>query len=261
MVCEESQSEIILAAVDINGGAAGTTSTNDTNTKGAEKFYILREIQPVSFTSPSQSTIAGTVSSGASAVDQNVDSKSSLTDNSGVTDPVQRFDFGSIATRRVACIYGRSASSSGTHILKFRTSTDASTWTGYTTVFSTSSTPAIAATLLLASSTISMRYVEFTYANSSGDNVSAYLYEVWDSEEGGYGTFATKFEIYDTARSSWKTMSDVSFTTLASLGTTSDITTGGIIPYAASGLFRVSYTTIGHINPSITMVKVKPCTT
>lgn len=255
MACEVSQSEVILAAGNVNG-ANGTTLTKDVNTSGAEKLYTIRKLEVVPFTSPTASVIQGSITNIANSIDQNLSTGAGVIDGTTATDPIAQYDYGSVATRRFAAYVTLTGGPAGT--FSYRANTDGNTatpttWTAWT-VFNSGS-------IAIAATTNSCRHFQIKFVVNSSTIGTANINEQWDAEEGGYGTFSTKFEIFDTARSTWLTIPDSgAFTILSSLGITSEITISGIMPYATSGLFRVSYTTIGHVNVSITMVKVKPCT-
>ena len=252
MSCEESQVEILQTA----GNKTAQTFTDEVNTKGVTKLYIIRDAREITpTTTVTQSTVAGTVNNGANAVDKDASTNSTLSVPTSIAPAIQRFDFGSIATRSLGILHSSTTGTIGTLSYRIGDTTGSGSWVDIYV-----SQGPVSKTLFTLAAT-SFRFVDIRLAVTVSITKTANIFEVFDLVE-GWGEINFSMEIQDTARSSWISLPDQpSISTLKTYeGDTQTTDTVNVtLPHKATGLLRFVQVINGKANYSCAVIKVDPC--
>lgn len=183
------------------------------------------------------------------------DTNSELSDDTTTTDPIQRFDFGSIATRKLRIVHGSDSSNGGTLSYRVGDTPGSGSWVDIYV-----GTGTVTKTSLIVSPT-SFRYVDIRLQRFNTGLKTVQIYEVSDDRQ-KFATITFDMEIEDTLRNTWIPIPDMpSIPTIDTEGGNQQIVNeiNIILPHKNTGLLRIVQTLTGRANYSCALVKVNPC--
>lgn len=175
--------------------------------QGAKGIIVAQRAltQPNNAETITAQAIQGTVTNPNNAVDKNSSTFATLSDTTGTTDPIIRFDFGSIAVRSVSIKRSGDGNESDTKIARWRTSNDAVAWSTETTL-DTYTTAGLPQQFSRFITSLSFRYLEIRFQFFAASPTRNYnIFEIWSDLGDGFGISNLSFEIFDEARNEWIT--------------------------------------------------------
>jgi len=265
LACEDAQQEAIIAVT----GQAPATLTAAFDTNGAEKLYIITDLDKVTpATTVVQTTTQGTVNDGANAVDKDSGTaKSTLVDSSGATDPIQRFDFLTQDSTRVVLVSLSgltNPNNPSTSVLKWRWAANDLVFSSFITLNSrTFGAGALAQRTFELTAQTNLRYIEIGYTYSGVSSNNGFCHECWDKSEGLGVLQSQTLQVLDTTESVWHNLPDSPSMGALDSGSgdkTQIVVADTVFPKHASNL-RYQAVLTAKADITVVIVKVKPCET